>query len=99
MGFTGFEGCGETMTVRYGEFSSSQDAKRFFDWKVSKAARVFTEEPKPDSKGKQGGYRAAVFVGPKPDTFAVMWTNGAMFRAIYSRSLAGARAFEKQYGN
>lgn len=87
------------MTVRYAEFSSSQDANRYFNWNMSKALKVFTQSSKADSDGKQIGYRAEVLVGPKPDAFAVMWTNGAMFRAIYSRSLPGARAFEKQYGN
>jgi hypothetical protein len=99
LGFTGYEGCGQTMTVQYGEFSSSQEAKRFFDWKVSKALKVFTQGTKADSDGKQIGYRAEVMVGPKQDALALMWTHGAMFRVIYSRSLTSARTLERQYGN
>ena len=99
LGFTGYEGCGESMTVKYAEFSSSQDANRYFNWNMSKTLKVFTQGSKAGSDGKQIGYRAEALVGPKADTFAVMWTNGAMFRAVYGRSLPSVRALEKQYSN
>jgi len=43
------------MTVQYRKFSSSREAKRFFDRNVGKALKVFAQGSKSDSDGKQIG--------------------------------------------
>lgn len=98
LGFTLFEACGETMTMQYGEFSSPQDAEQYFDWNVNKASKILSQGPKVGSNGEQVGYRAEVILQSENQQ-AVIWTNVAMFRIIFSRSLINALELERRYAN
>jgi hypothetical protein len=98
LGATGVDACGERLTVQYAEFSSPEDAKRYFDWNVSRASKVLVQGDKTDSKGKKVGYRAETALQDHTGS-AVMWTSGPMFRMILGRSLKDALELEKQYGD
>jgi hypothetical protein len=98
-GFTDFDASdGERMHAENGEFRTREEAKRYFDWKVARSARILVQGIKTDSKGKSVGYRAEVLLAPDQKESAVMWTNGAIFRQIISRSLADAMELAKRYG-
>jgi hypothetical protein len=99
LGFTDFEASnGETVHAEDCEFRSPEEAKRYFDWRVSRSSKVLTQSIKADSKGKSVGFRAEVLLAPDQKQSAVMWTNGATFRQILSKSLADAMELAKRYG-
>ena len=90
---------GQRLDSKYGEFRTEDEATRYFDWSLAKAAQVITEGDTVDRKGNHVGRRAEVSLKPDRSSYAVMWTHGAMFREILAGDLAHAIALEKQYGN
>lgn len=98
LGATGVDACGERLTVQYAEFSSPEDAKRYFDWNVSRASKVLVQGDKTDSKGKKVGYRAEIVLQDQKGS-DVMWTSGPTFRMIFGRSLKDELELEKRYGD
>jgi hypothetical protein len=99
LGFTDFDASdGVRVHAEDGEFRTREEAKRYFDWKVARSAKILAQGIKTDSKGKSVGYRAEVLLAPDQKESAVMWTNGAMFRQIISKSLADAMELAKRYG-
>lgn len=89
---------GQRLDSKYGEFRTEDEATRYFDWSLAKAAQVITKGDKLDRKGNHVGRRAEVSLKPDRSSYAVMWTHGATFREIYAGDLAHAIALEKQYG-
>lgn len=99
-GFTGFKASdGAKLTAMDGQFRSPEEAKRYFEWIVSRCPKILKRGVKTDSKGKIVGYRAEVLLGVDQKQWAVIRTNGAMFFQIVSDSLADALEFERQKGN
>jgi hypothetical protein len=90
---------GQRLDSKYGEFRTEDEATRYFDWSLTKAAQVITEGDTLDRKGNHVGRRAEVSLKPDRSSYAVMWTHGAMFREILAGDLAHAIALEKQYEN
>jgi hypothetical protein len=81
-----------------GEFRSPEEAKRYLEWKVARSSKILAHGIKKDSKGKSVGERAEVLLSPDQEDSAVMWTDGAKFREIISKSLADAVELEKRHG-
>ena len=99
-GYHGYKASdGQRLRSKYGELRTEDEANRYFDWSLAKAARVITEGDKFDRKGKPVGRRAEVSLNPDRSSYAVMWTHGAMFREILADDLAHAIALEKQDGD
>jgi hypothetical protein len=91
---------GERLAMRYGRFASASEAKRYFDYKLSEVAQiVLVEEEIKNQHGDVIGCRAEAVTKspPEGEAFAVIWTNGPVFRAVYSHSLADAVELAKQY--
>jgi len=76
----------------------AEEAKRYFDREVAGSSRILAQGKRTDPKGKSVGYRAEVLLAPDQKESAVMWTNGAMFRRIISKSLPDAMELAKRYG-
>jgi hypothetical protein len=98
LGATVVDACGERLTVQFGEFSSPEDAKRYFDWNVSRASKILVQGDKTDSKGKKVGYRAEIVPQDQKGS-AVVWTSGPVFRIIFGTSLKDALELEKRYSD
>lgn len=99
-GYNGYRASdGQRLDSKYGEFRTEDEAKRYFDWSLAKAAQVITEGDTLDHEGNHVGRRAEVSLKPDRSSYAVMWTRGAMFREILANDLAHAIALEKRYGN
>ena len=90
---------GQRLDSKYGDFRTEDEATRYFDWSVAKAAQVITEGDTLDRKGNHVGRRAEVSLKPDRSSYAVMWTHGATFREILAADLAHAIALENQNGN
>jgi len=88
---------GEKLYVDYASFSSAQEARRYFDWKVARCKRILKQGTYTDAKTKSVGHRAEVVAAGDENGFAVMWTAGARFREIIAKSLPDALELERQY--
>ena len=98
LSFTLFDASdGEKLQIQTAQFLSDEEAKRYFDWTVARAYKVFHQGTKTDAKGRSVGHRAEVMVDPHQKDLAVMWTDGASFRQILAYSLADAEELEKRY--
>lgn len=98
LGTTVIDACGETLTVQGGEFSSAQEAKRFFEWNMQRASRTVAQSTLMDSNGKLLGYRAELILNMDGRScVAIMWTSGARFKVILAPSFTNATELEKRY--
>jgi hypothetical protein len=88
---------GEKLSIYYASFSSSHEARRYFDWKVARGGRILKQGAYTDAKTKSVGQRAEVLLAGDEKRFAVMWTSGSRFREIIARSLSDALELERQY--
>lgn len=91
---------GERLAVRYAQFESRAEAQRYFRYRLSEEAKTILEQgDKKDENGSAVGSRAEAVttVATQKAAFAIMWTAGNQFRAIYSRSLPDAVDLEKRY--
>ena len=99
LGFTDFEASdGVRVHAEDGEFRTPEEAKRYLDWNVARSSKILAQGIKTDSKRKPVGYRAEVLLAPDQKQSAVMWTSGATFRQMISKSLADAEELAKRYG-
>lgn len=76
------------------------DAQQAFDREIAQATKVVKRGSKLDSNGRIVGERAQVLLSPLQDGhsfFAVIWTDGAKFHEIRSRSLRHILELEKVY--
>jgi hypothetical protein len=100
LGTTIFEASdGERLSVDYAEFSSPQEASRYFDWKVGKCSNILKQGAYTDPRTKSSGQRAEVVPPRGKKTITVMWTAGTRFREINAKSLPDALELEKRYGH
>jgi hypothetical protein len=98
LGVSSFEASnGAKLTVQYGNFVSTEEAKRYFDWYAGKADRVLAKGPETNSQGSPAGYRAELALKASEPTSAVIWTDGANAYIIYATHLRDALELEKQY--
>jgi len=93
---------GEGGTVQHTTFRSSDEAKRFLDWKVGGSSKSLKQEKKLDKNRTAVGLRAELLIGP--DAYgntlsAVIWTEGEEFYFIQSESMSNARELEKMYAH
>ena len=82
------------MHAEDGEFRSWEEAKRYFDWKVARSAKILTQGIKINFKGKPVEYRAEVVLEPDQKQSAVMWTEWGNLSPNYfqvSRGCYGTR--------
>jgi hypothetical protein len=98
IGFTDLESSdGEKISVRSGYFNTADEARKYFDWNLERAAHVVTQGDKTDRDGKTVGRRAELLLKSGQKTWAaVMWTYGDMFRVVYAPTLDCALEVEKQ---
>lgn len=97
-GYNGYKASdGQRLSLKYGEFRTEDEARRYFEWSLEKAAQVIKKGDRRDAKGKVVGLRAEVSLKSGQAAYAVMWTEGAIFREVSADDLAHAVALEKQY--
>ena len=93
---------GKTLTLQHGEFRSSDEAKRFLDWKISNSSKALKQEKKLDNNGRVIGFRAEVATAADAygkTSSAIMWTEEKEFYVILSGSISDALELEKMYAH
>ncbi|MFZ0885922.1 MAG: hypothetical protein WAN14_21145 [Candidatus Acidiferrales bacterium] len=101
LGFTNFRASdGVTLRVLYWDFDDDSGAKDAFEKEVNRAGKVLERGAKLDDAGKAIGTRARVLLTagkPEQVLFGIIWTDGAKFHEIRSRSLRDALELEMVY--
>jgi hypothetical protein len=99
-GFTTYKASdGSALAVYYDDFDRPEDGKRFLDWKAANAFKVLSQSTKRNARGKPVKYRVELIPESDRSNVEVMWVVGAAVHWISARTLDGALAFEKLYGN
>ncbi|HET9697466.1 MAG TPA: hypothetical protein VFP40_11410 [Terriglobales bacterium] len=92
---------GEKVTVYNAQFSTADEAERYFDWTLKKkAARIFKQENRNDRDGKSVGRRAEFLLksDPKTKEWEVIWTDQFHFVLVSAPSLECAEEIYRQSG-
>ena len=79
--------------VLYDDFTTAEEAKRFFEWKSGRAFKVLKKTTKTDAKGKTIEYHAELVPEDDHSEVEVMWVVGVSVHMVRARSLEDARAF------
>jgi hypothetical protein len=99
-GFTTFKASvGNTLTVFYDDFNKAEEAKRFLNWKLSKAFEVLSQTTKTDPNGRPAEYHVELVPEAQRSDVEVMWVVGTAVHWIRARTLEDARELERQYRN
>jgi len=85
------------LIIFYDDFTTAEEAKRFFEWKSGRAFKVLTKTSKRDAKGKTTEYHAELVPEDDHSDVEVIWVVGVSVHIVRDRNLADARIFEKQY--
>ena len=90
---------GNALTVYYDDFATSDEAKRFFEWKAQKASQVLWRDTETDADGKPVGYRYRAEFAPHGERryIEVMWVVGTTVHWIDAADLHEAIELEGQY--
>jgi hypothetical protein len=91
---------GKTLTLQHGVFRSSDEAKRFWDWKITNSSKALKQEKKLDNNGRVVGFRAEVATAADAygkTSSAIMWTEEKQFYVIFADSISDALELEKMY--
>jgi hypothetical protein len=100
LGFTSYKASeGPGLIAMDHEFESSGKAHDYFEKKLSKAANVVDRKDNLNRAGKVVGERAQIQLLPenKETESAVLWTDGKMFREIFSSTPKNISELEKLY--
>ena len=99
-GFTNFKTAnGEPLMMLYGDFRNPEEAKHYFDWKVGRASKVFSQATKTNQKDMTTEYRAEFVPESGHRGVEVMWVAGVTVHAIRAQKLTDALELESQYGH
>ena len=79
------------------DFSTAEEATRFFEWKSGRAFKILEKTSKKDATGKASGYHAELVPEFDHSDFEVIWVVGVSIHIVRDRNLADARIFEKRY--
>lgn len=97
-GSTSFRGSNNaTLTLMYGEFKNTEEAKRFLEWTAKKASKVLAKEIKKGAAGNPIEYRAELVPEWDHSLVEVMWVVGNMTRWIVTKNREDALQLEKYY--
>jgi hypothetical protein len=102
LSFTNYDASdGEKVIIYHGQFRTTDEAKRYFDWMFKrnkrKAAQVKSKGDKTDRDGKTVGRRAEFLLKDEEETeWIVMWAQGVHFILISAPTIECAEEVERQ---
>jgi hypothetical protein len=88
---------GEVLRIFYDDFTSAEEADRFFEWKSAQAFKVLAKNSKRDARAKTTEYHAELVPADNHSVVEVIWVVGVSVHIVRARNLADAQIFEKQY--
>jgi hypothetical protein len=88
---------GAALTLMYGDFKNTDEARRFLEWNAQKCFKVLSQETRKDGKGSAIEYRAEIIPEWDHSSIEVMWVVGGRARWILAKNRPDALELESYY--